>query len=217
MLDENGLLQQADRIDYYLKKVAQEAAALEPNMDATALETPTLSPAGNISTSIEPPTEITQETHDSLANTTYLMFKELHKLYDRFLPRLDYLGKQNIEIVAGTFDHFMTLFATVLRGRDNDYNAKELDFYRSHIRKAEQELKRSVQMKVTPAKVKIDKFYLYEELEILTRKLQRIYDKGAYPELNPVVKKSRALRDTFANVIKQISEQVANADLIEIS
>jgi hypothetical protein len=69
-------------------------------------------------------------------------------------------------------------------------------------------------MKITPTKVKIDKFLLYDEFEILLNKIERHYDAGL-KELQPVLKKARAVKDAFANIIQQTSEQIAHADLIE--
>jgi len=212
-LDEKGLERQANRIDLFLQKKAQQAEVEQIPSPEEVLKDISVPDKSSSQTSEKD----IKEMEEKLARTAYLMYERLRDLFHRYLPQLDYFGEDNIEVILSTFDHFLTLFRTVMRGKSADYNREELEYYVGQLKKSERELNRSVKMRLTPAKVKVDKFYLYEELEVLTRKLQRLYDKGAFPELNPVVKKSRALRDTFANVIKQRSEEIANADLIEIS
>lgn len=188
-LDQNGLYQQADRIDRFLEKIAQSGSDSDP----------------------------VRSSAETSARTTLFMFQKLQDLYARFLPDFDYLGKNNLAIIQAAFDHTVTLFKTVMRDISADYDQSAVDNYEAHLKNVATELQRSMKMRITPAKVKIDKFYLYEELEILVRKLERLYDKGKFSELAPVVRKARSVRDSFGNVIKQVSEQVANVDLIEIS
>lgn len=187
-LDQNGFYQQADRIDRFLEKFGQVKE--------------------------DDPVKTSSE---NIARTTLLMFQKLQDLYARFLPDFDYLGKNNLTIIQAAFDHTVTLFKTVMRDISAEYDQAVVDNYEAHLKNVATELQRSMKMRITPAKVKIDKFYLYEELEILVRKLERLYDKGKFAELAPVIRKARSVRDSFGNVIKQVSEQIANADLIEIS
>jgi len=88
-----------------------------------------------------------------------------------------------------------------------------LDNYKIHMKNLQTELDRQKKMKVTPVKVKIDKFLFYDELELLVKKIERHYDSGL-KELQPVLRKARAVRDAFANIIQEVTEQIAHADLI---
>ena len=49
---------------------------------------------------------------------------------------------------------------------------------------------------------------------MMMRKIERNHDEGL-SELQPVVRKARSIRDSFANVIQQTSEQIAHSDLIQ--
>ena len=218
-LDQQGLMHQADRIDSYLRKIAQEAMPADP-MAAPLPADPMLEPAPEMaseSAQDAPSSPAQKAVDEKTARLTFLMFKKLQDVYVKHLPDFDYFGKENIKIIQSSFDHLTNLMKTVLRGKTAEYDIDSLSNYSAHLHNIERELERSKKMKITPAKVKIDKFYLYEELEVLVRKLERLYNKGEFPELNPVMKKARSVRDAFANVIKQTSEQIANTDLIEIS
>lgn len=150
------------------------------------------------------------------ARTTYLMYKKYQTFLKNNLPKLDYLGKE-VEIVITAFDYLCELFKAALRKSTFEYDHEVLENYQNHLKNSEKELHRSIKMKLTPVKVKVDKFLVYEELEVLVKKIERIYDQGSFQELSPVVSKARSVRDSFANLIKNVSEQITNSDLIETS
>jgi hypothetical protein len=106
------------------------------------------------------------------------------------------------------------MYQVLLRNTSKQYDQEALVTYEQHLQNLQKEADRSKKMKLTPIKVKIDKFLLYNEFEIILKKIERHYDAGL-KELQPVLKKARSVRDAFSNIIQQTSEEIAHADLIE--
>lgn len=227
-LDRQGLFKQANLIDKYLFTFAQTTPALPTDPTPTAptptavpdLLTPTPAPTEQQPSMMTPPVDTvsqedkTKKTSEKIARTTFLMMSELRDFYAKNLPEFKYLGEDNIKTIQAAIDQMMSMFRVVLRKISDDYDRDAMDSYEAHLKGLQREVDRSKKMKVTPTKVKIDKFLLYNEFEIMMRKIERHYD-GGLKELQPVLKKARAVRDAFANVIQQTSEQIAHADLIE--
>jgi len=155
-----------------------------------------------------------KDAKEKLSRTTYLMLSDLRDFYAKNLPDLRYLGEDNIKTIQVAFDQLITMYKTLLRNTSKEYDHKTIDNYGSYLSKIQKELDRSKKMKLTPIKVKIDKFLLYNELGVLVKRIENHYDDGI-KELQPVLRKARAVKDAFANVIQNISEEVAHADLIE--
>jgi hypothetical protein len=198
-LDLQGLVKQADLLDKYLLVYAQ-------NTPAVPAPTPDLSI----------PTEPTIENKDLgyLSRTTFLMLSELRDFYVRNLPEFRYFGEANLKILQAAFDQLTTMYQVLLRNTSKQYDQEALATYEQHLQNLQREVDRSKKMKLTPIKVKIDKFLLYNEFEIILKKIERHYDAGL-KELQPVLKKARSVRDAFSNIIQQTSEEIAHADLIE--
>lgn len=214
--DRLGLSLQADRIDAILVRLAQAPA---PAVDPAGVPPPApMTPPVDMGPppAIKDPAKSKENNKWRMVRSTYLMFRKLRDLYAVYLPKLDYFGEDNIKAVFSAFDQLLALFQAVLRDKPLDINNNDIQDYNGRLKRIENELKRSTQMRLTPIKAKVDKFLIYEELEGLVDKLERHYDTGL-SDLNPVVRKARALRNTFANVIQSVSEQIAHADLIELS
>ena len=210
-LDKQGLYKQADLLDKYLIKLAQmaQAAPLAP------APTEQVQPAMASPPPIPPtPIDTKKASQEKLSRTTFLMLSDLRDFYVKNLPNLKYLGEDNIKTIQVAFDQLVTMYKTLLRNTGKEYCHKTTDNYDSYLNKIQKELDRSKNMKLTPMKVKIDKFLLYNELEILVKRIENHYD-GGLKELQPVLKKARAVKDAFSNVIQNISEEVAHADLID--
>lgn len=209
-LDKRGFYKQADLLDKYLIKLAQTAAAAPLPPMPTEQVQPTMAPP----VPSAPKEDTSKKAKESLSRTTYLMLDDLRDFYIKNLPDLKYLGDNNIKTLQAAFDQLVTMYKTLLRNTSKEYCHKTIDNYDSYLSKIQKELDRSKKMKLTPMKVKIDKFLLYNELEILIKRIENHYDDGVR-ELQPVLKKARAVKDAFANIIQNISEEVAHADLID--
>jgi hypothetical protein len=190
-LDSKGFLKQADILDFYLKSYAQVAAD-DPQTTETSKENPAL----------------------VLSHTTFLMLAELRDFYSKNLPKFKYFGEQNIKTLQSAIDQLTAMYRVLLRNMSPDFDKEALSKYETHLKGLQSEVDRSKEMKLTPIKVKVDKFLLYDEFEMIMRKIERHYDAGIR-ELQPVLKKARSIRDAFANIIQQTSEEIAHADLIE--
>ena len=214
LLDQNGLYKQADLIDEILLKKAQNAPAeLAPTPNENTKPVETLPP---VVTPTPPPApkETKQDAQKKLARTTFLMYQELRDFYVQNLKKFHYFGDDNIKVLQTALDQLLMLYRVVLRTFPQDYDKEALGSYQAHLKQLEREIDRSAKMKITPVKVKIDKFLIFDELEILMNKIERQYDQGV-KELQPILRKVRGIRDAFANIIQQTSEQIAHADLIE--
>ena len=209
-LDKRGFYKQADLLDKYLIKLAQTATAAPLPPMPTEQVQPTMAPP----VPSAPKEDTSKKEKESLSRTTYLMLDDLRDFYIKNLPDLKYLGDNNIKTLQAAFDQLVTMYKTSLRNTSKEYCHKTIDNYDSYLNKIQKELDRSKKMKLTPMKVKIDKFLLYNELEILIKRIENHYDDGVR-ELQPVLKKARAVKDAFANIIQNISEEVAHADLID--
>jgi hypothetical protein len=193
LLDRNGFIKQADLLDRKLQILAQVSPTAEPE--------PEIASSGN-------------EDLAMLSRTTFLMLEELRDFFAHNLPKFRYFGDNNIKILQSALDQLTTMYKTLLRNVSQQYDKQQLATYEQHLRKLQKEVDRSSTMKLTPIKVKVDKFLLYNEYEILLKKIERHYDAGLR-ELQPVLKKARSVREAFANIIQQTSEEIAHADLIE--
>lgn len=207
-LDRRGLLKQADIVDKILYKIAQSPGDMQPmqKQEEVELEVPK-------STVSDPESK---EQLEKLARTTYLMLNELRDFFARNLPSFGYFGDDNIKTLQSAIDHLTGMYRVLLRNISQQYSKDALKNYESHLKSLQKEVDRSKTMKLTPVKVKVDKFLLYNEFELLYKKIERHYDKGLR-ELQPVLRKARSIKDAFANIIQQTSEEVAHADLIETS
>jgi hypothetical protein len=200
LLDRNGFIKQADLLDRKLQVIAQAAQSdMTPN--PLASEAPLSLPSNN-------------EDLEVLSRTTFLMLEELRDFFAHNLSKFKYFGENNIKILQSAFDQLTTMYKTLLRNVSQEYDKQQLASYEQHLRKLQKEVDRSITMKLTPIKVKVDKFLLYNEYEHLLKKIERHYDAGLR-ELQPVLKKARSVREAFANIIQQTSEEIAHADLIE--
>ena len=212
LLDRRGLCKQADLVDKYLVHIAQTAPAL-PAADLTMEQIPSVLPSITPST---PDANIDQQkaTQEKISRTTFLMLEELRDFFARNLNDFRYFGEENIKILQSGMDQLTMMYRVILRNITPEYNKEILEGYEAHLKSLQTEVDRSKKMKITPVKVKIDKFLLFNEFEILINKIERHYD-GGLKELQPVLRKARAVRDAFGNIIQQTSEQIAHADLIE--
>lgn len=216
MLDTKGFIKQANTIDKYLISIAQNAPATDPTLGTTP------APAEQASSMMQPPALAPasvpkidpKKENEKLARTNFLMFDELRDFYSKNLPKFSYFGEDNINTLQAAIDQLFAIYRVTLRSIAKEYNHNALSAYEAHIVQLQQEVDRSTKMKLTPAKVKIDKFLLYDELDMMMKKIERNHDQGI-AELQPVLKKIRSVRDAFANIIKQTSEQIAHSDLIE--
>lgn len=204
-LDRRGFTKQANVIDKCLISIAQMAPAIDPALTSTAPE-----PLATNSTKVEDK----QLEKEKLARTNFLIFEELRDFYSKNLDKFKYFGEDNINTLQAALDQLYSIYRVVLRQSTKEYNRNAIVSYEAYLKQLQQEVDRSAKMKLTPAKVKIDKFLLYDELDMMTRKIERNHDDGIV-ELQPVLKKIRSVRDAFANIVKQTSEQIAHADLIE--
>lgn len=183
--DSTGKIELANKLDEILLKYAQES-------------------------------QQTEKKEDNGIQTTYKMFKELHEFYRENLEVLNYLGEDKVQIIINAFDQFMNMFKIVLKNVKGDQHNESIDSYRAHLRKNKREVDRSAKMRVTPTKLKVDKFLFFDELEVMISKLERIYEKNKeVNDLNQVIKKARVVLNSFSNVLKQTSEEIANMDLLE--
>lgn len=225
-LDRRGLLKQANLLDKYLYKIAQEAPPAAPAEDPTAapaedplaggadpLADDPLADMGGDEPEEEDPY---QDTKEKMSRTTFLMLSELREFYSRNLSDFMYFGETDIKTLQAAFDQLVTMYRVLLRNVGKQFNKGAVDRYDAHLKKLQKEVDRSKKMKLTPIKVRVDKFLLYNEFEILLKKIERHYDSGL-KELQPVLRKARAVRDAFSNMIQRTSEEVAHADLIETS
>jgi len=217
MLDKKGFIKQANAIDKYLVSIAQFAPAVEPAPapPASPAPAPSTPPPSAPSLSLPPVAkEDPKKENQKLARTNFLMFDELRDFYSKNLVHFSYFGEDNVNTIQAAIDQLFSIYRVVLRKVTKEYNHEALSAYEAHLVQLQREVDRSLKMKITPAKVKIDKFLLYDELDMMMKKIERNHDQGVL-ELQPVLKKIRSVRDAFANIIKQTSEQVAHADLIE--
>lgn len=219
-LDRQGLLKQANLLDKYIYKIAQTP----PPADPTAEDPAALAPAGD-----DPTAEITEdpvtdlstsdedkEAKEKISRTTFLMLSELRDFYARNLMDFKYLGEDDLRTLQAAFDQLVTMYRVLLRNVNKEFDKHAVNSYKTHLQKLQSEVDRSKKMKLTPIKVRVDKFLLHNEFEILLKKIERHYD-GGLKELQPVLRKARAVRDAFSNIIQRTSEEVAHADLIETS
>lgn len=202
-LDRVGLLRQANRIDVFLVSLAQFAPALDAPPEDTSKES-----------LVAAPTKDPRKELEKLGRTTFRQFDVLKEFYTKNLKDFRYFGDENIKVLQAAIDQMYAIYRVVLREFTQDYDHGVVERYEAHLAQLQKEVDRSKMMKLTKAKVTIDKFLLYDELEMMMRKIERNHDEGL-SELQPVVRKARSIRDSFANVIQQTSEQVAHSDLIQ--
>ncbi len=231
-LDRQGFLKQADLLDKYLYLFAQNAPAMPPAPEAAeemapgegdqSPEDPEATPApledalSDLTEDMPEESDESRETKEKMARTTFLMLSDLRDFYVRNLQDFQYFGEDNIKTLQAAFDQLVTMYKVLLRNIPKHYNEDATRTYDKHLKNLQKEVDRSKKMRLTPVKVKIDKFLLHNEFEILLRKIERHYDDGL-KELQPVLRKARSVRDAFSNIIQQTSEEVAHADLIETS
>lgn len=227
-LDRQGMYKQANLIDKYLLRFAQNApalpaetpAVLTPDAPAAApapveQQPSALAPMPEASAAPEGmSSEDKRKVNEKLARATFMMMSELRDFFAKNLDGFKYFGEDNIKTIQAAIDQMMSVFRVVLRNMTSDYDREAVATYESHLKNLQKEVDRSKKMRLTPTKVKIDKFLLYNEFEMLMKKIERHYDSGL-KELQPVLKKARAIRDAFGNIIQQTSEEIAHADLIE--
>lgn len=219
-LDQVGLFEQANLVDNYMVKFAQFAPAQLPSEQSKPVEnvapvaSPSPSPTSLPSSPQPSSEEIKKLALEKVVRTTFLMYQELRDFYHQNLRKFQYFGEDNIKIIQTALDQLLTLFRVVIRSYPQDYDKAALGDYEAHLKQLEREIDRSAKMKITPVKVKVDKFLIFDELEILISKIERQHDQGC-KELQPILRKIRAIRDAFVNIIQQTSEQIAHADLIE--
>lgn len=221
-LDTKGFVKQADLLDKHLISLAQTAPAEDqtpaPEEDEIP-EAPPLDEAPTADLNLDLPEEKedkTRETTEKMARTTFYMLKDLRDFYAKNLPHFNYLGDSNIKTIQSAMDQLVTMYRVLLRNITKEFNKEVLENYEIHLKTLENEVDRSRKMKLTPTKVTVDKFIFYDEFEVLLKKIERHYDEGLR-ELQPVLRKARAVREAFANVIQQTSEEIAHADLIEVN
>jgi len=214
-LDRQGMYKQANLIDKYLFRFAQNAPALpaETAPEATPVEQ-SLAPLPTTALEVELSPEDEKKVNEKLARATFMMMSELRDFFAKNLNDFKYFGEDNVKTIQAAIDQMMAIFRVVLRNTTSDYDREAVNMYEAHLKSLQKEVDRSKKMRLTPTKVKIDKFLLYNEFEMMMKKIERLYDSGV-KELQPVLKKARAIRDAFGNVIQQTSEEIAHADLIE--
>jgi hypothetical protein len=210
-LDRQGYIKQANLVDSCLYKIAQDVPAQAP-ADVPVEQQPSALPT-TPAVAPKAPQDM-RKTTEQLARATFLMITELRDFYARNLSDFYYFGEDNIKTLQAAIDQLTSMYKVLLRNTSTDYDKGSVQSYEAHLKGLQKEIDRSKKMKITPTKVKIDKFLLYDEFEILLNKIERHYDAGL-KELQPVLKKARAVKDAFANIIQQTSEQIAHADLIE--
>ena len=221
-LDRQGMYKQANLIDKYLFRFAQNAPALPaetaPAAPAVPAEAPEaaqpLTPLPTAAPELELSPEDKKKVNEKLTRATFMMMSELRDFFAKNLNDFKYFGEDNIKTIQAAIDQMMAIFRVVLRNMTSDYDREALSVYEAHLKSLQKEVDRSKKMRLTPTKVKIDKFLLYNEFETMMKKIERHYDAGV-KELQPVLKKARAIKDAFGNVIQQTSEEIAHADLIE--
>lgn len=209
-LDRLGLLKQANRIDSYLVSLAQLAPALEAPPEAAQAPTPTPPPTPKAPSKAKDP----RKELEKLGGTTFRQFDVLKEFYTKNLKDFHYFGDENIKVLQAALDQMYAIYRVVSRDFTQDYDHGTVEKYEAHLEHLQKEVDRSKLMKLTKAKATIDKFLLYDEFEMMMRKIERNHDEGL-SELQPVVRKARSIRDSFANVIQQTSEQIAHSDLIQ--
>lgn len=216
LLDRKGLRKQADLIDKYLVYVAQNAPALPevaPPLDLPIANVPSALTPPAAPPALAPPQE-KKDPQERISRTTYLMLVELRDFFARNLHDFRYLGEENVKLLQSGVDQLTTMYKVLLRNVSTEFDSESLGFYEAHLKSLQKEVERSKKMKITPVKVKIDKFLLFNEFDLIVNKIERHYD-GGMKDLQPVLRKARAVRDAFVNIIQQTSEQIAHADLIE--
>ena len=220
-LDRRGFIKQANLLDKHLISLGQTAPATpeeasELGAPEAAPEAPAEMPDLDLGAPEEKKEDEGRETNEKLARTTFYQLKSLRDFFARHLPHFAYLGEENIKTIQSAIDQLLTMYRVLLRNISRDFNKSMVENYEAHLKTLEVEVERSRKMKLTPTKVKVDKFIFYDEFEIILNKIERHYDSGLR-ELQPVLRKARAVRESFVNVIQQTSEEVAHADLIEVN
>jgi len=201
-LDRLGLYHQADIVDRVLSKYAQVAPP-----------SPVPAPSPPIPTLPSPDT--TLDAKYTIARTLFLKFKKLKQLYDDHLIQFEYLGTDNIRAILSAFDQFILVFEAVLRNKPTEVDNDDLQTFSGTLKRKEDEIERSLAFRPTPLKLKVDKGNFFDPLVVLCESLKRQYD-GGLSELNPVVRRARALQNTFSNVLQSTSEQIAHSSLIDL-
>lgn len=216
LLDQEGLYRQADLLDKHLFSYAQAEdpmAGLDMggdegggggDMAGEVPEAPTAEATPN------------RDQKEQIARTTFYKLDELRDFYVKHLPGFAYYGDDNLKTLQASFDELVTMFRVILRNMSKEYNRETVSVYGEHLKKLEIQVNRSKNLKLTPVKVIVDKMLLYGELDLFVKKIERHYDSGL-TELEPVVRKMRAVRNTFSNIIQNTSEEIVGLDLIETS
>jgi hypothetical protein len=208
-LDCEGFIKQANRIDKYLSKIGQAAPPADP-LALPPLDENSPSPAS--SPSIEPTDKV--DTVEYLARTTLMILKKLQDFFDNYGSVLYYLGEENIRMIDSALDQLTNMYEIAMKQHEKTYDERAVVNFEAHLKRLKLEVDRSSKMRITPIKVKVDKFLFFDELVQIMNRIERHYDDGL-SDLQPVLRKIRAVINSFANVIQQTSEQIANSDLID--
>ena len=224
-LDQRGYVKQANILDKFLLKIAQEAAAVPTMEDPAAAEAPAEEPLPALD--MEPSTEEIEEPKDpkvteieeKIVRTTFIMLEDLREFYKNNFKteNFNYFGDENIKSIQAALDQLVHMYKTVCRRKGTEFNAEQVENHRGYVKRLGKEAERSSkQMRLSPAKVKVDKALFYDPIKNMVSKIERHYDKGM-SELQPVLIKARSVREAIGNIIEATSESIAHMDLIQQS
>jgi len=219
-LRDKGLTHYAAELDRFLCKHAQELKA--PGMDPLAgLEAAEaeqggaepMGPMAEIPIPEQAKSEVPSE-RNKLQNTLYYQFERWHGILDRELPKFDYFGKENIAAIRSALSNVHQALRQALQNKPKQYDKQSMDKWSQEIEELVNQMHKSQQAKLDETKAIVDANLLYNTTNRMNESCKRIC--GDDPTFSNVVQEFDNLMHVFSNVVKSVSEQVAERDLTKV-
>lgn len=227
-LRKKGMLNSAYVLSSFLSKYAQEVADLD-TADATAPAAPGEDPLKDLEEDAislggqEPPeaateTAIPESTVPSeqavLQRVLFYQFNKWHSILDRELPKFDYLGEENIDAIRSSLANVHKTMSQVMQNNKSEIDKEIISKWDGEIQKVLFKIRQSQKAKINETKAKVDAFLLYGTTNLLYKKFERLCENDS--AFAAVKVEFEGLMNVFANVIKNVSEEIAKTDLTEM-
>lgn len=149
-----------------------------------------------------------------MQRTLYYKFEKWKEVLDNELPKYEYLEKENIEAILSALSTVHKLFEQAISNRTRDFNREDVNEWNDQINRAVTRMHEIQPTKVDRTRAIVDAYMLYGTTNRLFDEFKRVAGHDA-TYANVLQEFSNAIR-VFAQVIKQVPEQVSKEDLTKI-
>lgn len=228
-LRAKGLTHYAAQLDKIVRKHAQEAGyppigSADPFADVggaePAAEMPAQDPNAVQQPQPQPQPAAEQQGPEQpneqniLQRTLYYQFEKWHDVLDRELPHFDYLGKENIAAIRSSLSSVHKAFVQAFIRKPKQYDKGAVLKWNQYVNDLTAKMEASQKKRLNETKAIVDAHLFYDTTQRMYESAQRVF--GDDPVFSSALATFGNLVRVFTNVVKSVSEQVAQRDLTEV-